>query len=203
MLLGLLLCAGCAGQASPGPDVAPSSPTIAAPPIRVTSHAGSPVASRPSATPPNAASRPSAAPPAATQIPDPAGDQSVYFWPSYLPADMRPSPTESRVARDDEVGQNGLGFYIVTLNAGGQKLVVGGGDLQAALPLVGSQQSVVVGNRTARLVTSGEQRQVIFDMPKGLLFVYSVGLSEQELLRVAESLQPINVSDLRARAGVS
>jgi hypothetical protein len=134
---------------------------------------------------------------------EPAGDQSVYFWPTYLPADMRPSPTESRVARDDEIGENGLGFYIVTLNAGNHKLVVGGGDLQAALPLVGSEQSITVGNRTGKLVTSGEQRQIIFEVPKGLLFIYSLGLSEQELLRVAESLQPINVSDLRARAGVS
>src|SRR5262249_55220044 len=141
--------------------------------------------------------------PAQVSSSQPAGDQSVYLWPTYLPPAMRPSPGESRVARDNEVGEHGLGFFIVTLNAGDQKLVVGGGDLQDALPLAGSEQPITVGKRAGKLVTSGEQRQIIFEVPKGRLFIYSRGLSEEELLRVAESLQPIDLHDLRDRAGVS
>ncbi len=40
-------------------------------------------------------------------------------------------------------------------------------------------------------------------MPKGKLFIYGAGLSEAELLKVADSLQPINVRALREIAGVS
>jgi hypothetical protein len=55
-----------------------------------------------------------------------------------------------------------------------------------------------VGSREATLTTNGEQRQVVFAATSGSLFVYSSQLSEEELLRVAGSLQPIEVQDLRA-----
>jgi hypothetical protein len=58
-----------------------------------------------------------------------------------------------------------------------------------------------VAGRDATLTTGAAGRQVVFDMPKGSLFVYSSTLSEEELLRVAGSLQPIDVVELRSRVG--
>jgi hypothetical protein len=116
---------------------------------------------------------------------------------------MRPSPAESRVASEGQTGAAGLGFYLITLNNGPQKLAIGGGDLSDVLPLSGEQRSITAGTRAGTLITSGEQREIVFNMARGKLFLYSAGLEEQELLKIAESLQPIDVKNLREMAGSS
>jgi len=103
------------------------------------------------------------------------------------------------VADEGEVGPNGLGFYIVTLNAGDKKLVVGGGDLEA-LPLQGDERQVTVGQRSGKLITNDQQRELLLDISRGKLFLYSLGYGEEELLRAAASLQPIDVRALREMA---
>lgn len=188
-----LLLAGCAGQGASAPPGAPS-PTIAA--------AGAqPALARPTPTPGAIGGRPTAAPglqaAPAQPKPAPAAEPSIYLWPSYLPPNMRPSPNESRVASEGQTGEAGLGFYIITLNAGQQKLSIGGGDLSDVLPLSGEQRSITAGARSGTLITSGDRREIVFDIARGKLFVYSAGLSEDELLKVAESLQPIDVKSLR------
>jgi hypothetical protein len=195
-----LSLAGCAAQAAV-PPTAPS-PTIAALPLRSMLPAPGRAATRPpaarasTATPP-AFSQPTAAPRAGTPAPL---EPFVYLWPAYLPNGMQVSPKESRVPREGEIGQNGQGFFIVTFAAGTGRLVIGGGATDA-LPLAGDQRRIEVGGRPATLTTNDPQRQVTFDVPKGSLFVYSSILSEDELLRVAGSLQPIDLSELRRRVG--
>jgi hypothetical protein len=200
LMAATLLAAGCAGQgasvpASPG---APS-PTIAAgaqpAPARLTPTPGA-IGGRPTARPAiqGAPAQPSAGAPA---------EPSIYLWPSYLPPGMRPSSAESRVASEGQTGEAGLGFYIITLNAGEQKLSIGGGDLSDVLPLSGEQRPITAGTRSGTLITSGDRREVVFDIARGKLFVYSAGLSEQELLKVAASLQPIDVKSLRDLIGTS
>jgi hypothetical protein len=110
---------------------------------------------------------------------------------------MQISPSESRVASDDEIGQDGLGFFIVTFADATAKLVIGGGATEA-LPLTGEQRRMTVGGREATLTTNGDKRQLVFRVSNGKLFVYSSGLSEEALLQIAGSLQPIEVQDLRA-----
>jgi hypothetical protein len=88
----------------------------------------------------------------------------------------------------------------VTFASGADRLVIGGGATDA-LPLTGTERRIEVGGRPAKLTTNDPQHQVTFDVPKGSLFVYSSNLSEEELLRVAGSLQPIDLSELRARVG--
>lgn len=195
LLLALIiaaLCAACGAQPAPTPGTPrPPSPTIAAVVIPPTPLRSPTPARRPTLAP----ATPTA--PRATPAPEP----TIYLWPSYLPAGMQPAPQESRVSREGELGVGELGFYIITLNSGAQKLTIGGGGLSAALPLAGSERSLTIGGRTGTLITNGEQREIIFDQARGLLFVYSFGLSEEELLRVAESLQPIDVGRLRELAG--
>ncbi len=208
LALALIVCGGCAEQAA-GPAATPS-PTIAmpqarpspTPPTRAVPATRPPAQSSPSATPPPTA-QPSATPPAGSLAPAaPTAPPApfAYVWPTYLPANMRVSPAESRVAREGEVGPDGLGFFIVTFTDGVGKLVIGGGAT-APLPLTGEQRHITVGGREATLTTNGEQRQVVFVATSGSLFVYSSHLSEEELLRVAGSLQPIDVRDLRALVG--
>jgi len=205
--LALLLCAACGGQAAPPAPAAPS-PTIAAL-VRSPTPAGQPA--RPSPSPANPAAQPTSATNAVQAPAAPAGtpaagqasapEPTIYLWPSDLPPELRVAPKESRVAADGEVGPNGLGFYIVTLNAGDTKVVVGGGDLGDALPLVGDEHPVTVGQRSGKLITKDQQREVVLDISRGKLFIYSLGLSEQELLRIAGSLQPIDVKALREMVG--
>src|SRR5262245_60734206 len=204
MVLSLALSlAGC-GDTAAIPTVAPPSPTIAAPPPPSATPAAAgraatspPVTAQPTATPPTFAS-PTAAPQAGT----PAEQEPfVYLWPSYLPEGMQLSPRESRVPREGEIGQNGLGFFIVTFALGTGRLVIGGGATDT-LPLTGDKHRVEIGGRAATLTTNATQRQLTFDVAKGSLFVYSSSLSEEELLRVAGSLQPIDLIELRARVGV-
>lgn len=121
-----------------------------------------------------------------------------YQWPAYQPEGFTLAPNESRVARDEEVQFGGVGFFVITFNATEQKLVVGGGSTEA-LPLQGDEQVVAIGEREAQLTTSGNQRQIQFNQSDSSLFVYGFGVSEDELLRVAESLEPISVTDLRTR----
>ena len=96
-----------------------------------------------------------------------------------------------------------MGFYIITLNNGPQKLSIGGGDLSDVLPLSGDQRSITAGTRAGTLISSGDRREIIFNMARGKLFLYSSGLDEQELLKIAESLQPIDVKILRDLAGTT
>ncbi|MBK9711212.1 MAG: hypothetical protein IPO81_07770 [Kouleothrix sp.] len=187
LALALFVCAGCSTQAStPGLPTAPS-----------------PLAGTPAATAPTSASvgRPAVTTRPPGQSLGAATDSSIYLWPTYLPPGMTPAPAESLVARDTEVGADGLGFYTVTLNGDGKKLAIGGGGLDQALPLSGEERRVEAGGRSGRLIASGERREIIFDVPKGKLFVYSAGLSEGELLKVAGSLQSIDVRALRDLAG--
>jgi hypothetical protein len=201
--LALLTAVGCAAPGASAPTPAAPSPTIAAAAIQPASARPTPspaaIGGRPTATPAILAApeQPAAAPAA------PAAEPSIYLWPSYLPANMRPSPAESRVASEGQTGEAGLGFYIITLNAGQQKLSIGGGDISDVLPLNGEQRPITIGPRSGTLITSGDRREIIFNMARGKLFIYSAGLSEEELLKVAESLQPIDVKILRELAGAT
>jgi hypothetical protein len=189
-------CAACGSEPVAAPTATAPSPTIAAaviPPTPVLS----PTPPRQPTAAPAAPTSPAPAQPAAGS---PAPEQTIYLWPSELPAGMQPDPAESRVSRENELGEGDLGFYLITLNGGGKKLVIGGGGLSAALPLSGEKRAVTAGTRTGTLITNGEQREIVFDVARGLLFVYSLGLSEDELLRVAASLQPADVNTLRALA---
>jgi len=207
IILTVLLCAAC-GAAS-APPAAPS-PTIAAA-VRSPTPAGQ-LAEQPSPSPVNQAAKPTSTPaveptavpaqPAPASTPGGralAPEPSIYLWPAELPPDLKVSPKESRVADEGEVGPNGLGFYIVTLNAGDKKLVVGGGDLEA-LPLQGDERQVTVGQRSGKLITNDQQRELLLDISRGKLFLYSLGYGEEELLRAAASLQPIDVRALREMA---
>jgi hypothetical protein len=193
LVLLLVFLGGCAGETAA--PVASPSPTIAAQVVQTPTATS---AARPTAQQSLAAS-PSAAAQRAEPSPTPPPQVAfTYLWPAYIPADMRVSPGESRVAREGEIGQNGLGFFIVTFAAGTGRLVIGGGATET-LPLTGDQRRIQVAGRDATLTTGAAGRQVVFDMPKGSLFVYSSTLSEDELLHVAGSLQPIDVAELRSR----
>lgn len=190
-------CAACGSEPAAAPTAAAPSPTIAAaviPPTPVLSP------TPPPRQPTNVPAAPTSAAPAQPVAGSPAPEQTIYLWPSELPAGMQPDPAESRVSRANELGEGDLGFYLITLNGGGKKLVIGGGGLSAALPLNGEKRGVTAGTRTGTLTTNGEQREIVFDVARGTLFVYSLGLSEDELLRVAASLQPADVSTLRELA---
>ena len=194
--------AGC-GDTAAAPTAVGPSPTIAAPPRR----SPTPGAAGRTATRPPAAAQPTATPPifASPTVAPQAGTPTklepfVYLWPAYVPDGMQVSPRESRVPREGEIGQNGLGFFIVTFASGPGRLVIGGGATDA-LPLTGTERRIEVGGRQAKLTINDPQRQVTFEVPKGSLFVYSSNLSEEELLRVAGSLQPIDLSELRVRVG--
>lgn len=199
--LALLVLASCAGQAASAPtSPAAPSPTIAAAVMQ-------PAPTRPTPTRAAIGSQPTAMP-AMQAVPAnppaaPVAEPSIYLWPTYLPPNMRPSPTESRVASAGQTGAAGLGFYIITLNNGSQKLSIGGGDLSEVLPLSGEQREIMAGARAGTLITSGDRREIVFNMARGKLFLYSAGLDEQELLKVAASLQPIDVKSLRELAGAT
>jgi hypothetical protein len=204
MALSLVLTlVGCADTATTPTTIVPS-PTIAAPPPHPSA---TPPAAGGSATLPPATAQPTPTPPtfasptAAAQAGTSATSEPfVYLWPAYLPDGWQLSPGESRVPREGEIGQNGLGFYIVTFASGTGRLVIGGGATEA-LPLTGDERPIEVGGRAVTLTTNGQQHQLIFEVPKGSLFVYSSSLNEDELLRVAGSLQPIDLTELRARVG--
>src|SRR6266511_1988469 len=132
LALALIVC-GCGGQVAEPPTL--PSPTLAAPLVRPSPTLGVPgtAAARLPAT------RPPVAPPATA----PAAP-FAYLWPVYLPANMQISPAESRVPHEGEIGQNDLGFFIVTFTDGAAKLVIGGGATET-LPLTGEQRRITVG----------------------------------------------------------
>jgi hypothetical protein len=195
----LLLIAGCTGQAAPT-GIPPQGGVPAAPSPTIAVAALQPAPARPTPTAAAIGGRPTATP--AIQA-APVAEPSIYLWPTYLPPNMQPSPTESRVASDGQTGEAGLGFYIITLNNGPQKLSIGGGDLSDVLPLSGDQRAITAGARAGTLITSGDRREIVFNMARGKLFLYSTGLDEPELLKIAESLQPIDVKTLRALVGTT
>lgn len=196
------LCAGCGAR--PAAEAVPPSPTIAA------------MAQQPTAAPPAPAPSRAASPQAATAPPLPlatgtpapgataeAAPESddvpfAYLWPEHIPAGMTPAPAESRIARDGELGPGDIGFFVVTFNGGDRKLVVGGGAAEP-FPITGRISTLALGERGARLVTSEGQRQLVISGTQGALFVYGVGIAEDELVQVAESLRPIDVAELRRR----
>jgi hypothetical protein len=214
-VLTLLLLASCAGQSANTPaSPITSSPTIAAAQVQPAPARPTPtiaaIGGQPAATPAiqAALTQPTAGIPTfqaqgEPQGGAPAAEPSIYLWPTYLPPNMRPSPTESRVSSAGQTGEAGLGFYIITLNNGPQKLAIGGGDLSDVLPLSGDQRPITAGTRVGTLITAGDQREIVFNMARGKLFLYSAGLDEQELLKIAESLQPIDVKNLRDLAGTT
>jgi hypothetical protein len=197
-LLAALLCVGCAAQSTPTePGAAAPSPTIFAAPIGTAGGAPTPSPAVPAPTmPPLVLVQPAGGSPVASD------GQALYLWPAYVPPGFQPSPDESRVSGENQVGTGGLGFYIITLNAGAQKLTIGGGGLPDTLPLTGDERRIEVAGRSARLISSGDRHEIIFEVPQGQLFLYGAGIGEDELLKVAESLQPTDLATLRALAGV-
>jgi hypothetical protein len=127
-----------------------------------------------------------------------------YLWPAYLPQGMVPAPRESRVARDNELGTVASGFFLVTfsMDGGKQKIILGGGAVDP-LPLTGNTQQVTLDGRQATLISQGDQHLIRFVIPpdQGSLFLFGIGVSEQELRLTAESLLPITAADMRARVG--
>jgi len=204
--LALLVLAGCQSQGA-GAPTSPSapSPTIAAAVIQPAPAQPTPtiaaLGGQPTAVPAIQAAPANPAAGNSTQVVAPAAEPSIYLWPTYLPPNMQLSPAESRVASADQTGEAGLGFYLITLNNGPQKLSIGGGDLQDVLPLSGDQRSITAGARTGTLISTGDRREIVFNMARGKLFIYGAGLDEQELLKIAESLQPIDVNTLRGLVG--
>lgn len=206
-LVVMLIGAGCGAPPEQSALVAPS-PTIA---VLMSDPVGTPVALDSPVAAPMATTAASAAvttaPPTAPvgQASLEEGDTSLfaYQWPDYLPVGMAPAPVESRIAREGEIGDGGVGFYLVTFNNGAQKLVIGGGAVEP-FSLSGPIERVRLGARGARIVTQENQILVVIDDgAPGTLFVFGVGLERAELLRVAESLTPIDVRDLRQRVGVA
>lgn len=194
--LALLLLTSCAGQSARVPA---ATPTIATAALQ-------PAPARPTPTIAAIGGRPTARPAIQAAPADPAApiaEPSIYLWPTYLPPNMRPAPAESRVASTSQIGDAGMGFYLITLNNGPQKLTIGGGDLSEVLPLSGDQRAITAGARAGTLITSGDRREIVFNMARGKLFLYSAGLDEQELLKIAESLQPIDVKTLRDLIGTT
>ncbi|PMP77052.1 MAG: hypothetical protein C0183_17770 [Roseiflexus castenholzii] len=126
----------------------------------------------------------------------------VYRWPSFLPEGMRPSPNETRIAREDEVGDGDIGFYLVTFNGDTGKIVIGGGAVEP-FSLSGTIERVSIGAYTARLVTQDDQTLVVVDDgAPGTLFIFGAGVARDDLLRVVASLAPIDPHEMRRRAGV-
>lgn len=190
MLLSLL-CVGCGGEAS-RPVVRPTA-TIA---VAALAPAAAPVVPSPTPQPSPTVAQPTATAPIARSEAD--ATQFEYLWPAYIPEAMQLSPDESRVAQSGEVGANSLGFYLVTFNGEAQKLVIGGGSIEH-FPIGGVERRITVGSRTATFTSDGEQRQIVFDQAIGQLFVYGFGVGEEELLRVAESLQLVALNELQQR----
>lgn len=195
-----VLLVGCGDQPAQPAAVSPTaaallpSPATAPNPAPAPAPVPIPTATRPAAT--------------ATAIPLATADPASfsYLWPAYLPDGMTPSPAESRVAGDDEVGQNAPGFYLVTFNADGgkRKIIVGGGAVEP-FQLRGVGRELELDGRKATLVSSGDQRLITFvtQPGQGSLFVLGVGIEEQDLLLAAESLLPIDVTEMRLRVGLS
>jgi hypothetical protein len=137
-------------------------------------------------------------PPTATNQPVPT-TSTLYVWPTYLPDGMRLSPPESHVASTSEAAISKLGYYVLTLNGNGQKLFISGGDIKDTIPITGDKRDVTFGERTGTLITNGIYREIVFNVAPGKLFVYSTGISEEELLKVVDSFQAVDLPTLRGK----
>lgn len=147
-----------------------------------------------------AATRPTPAGSAAIERGEPT--QFVYRWPSFLPDGMQPSPDETRIAREGEVGDGDIGFYLVTFNGDSGKIVIGGGAVEP-FSLTGPIERITLGSYPARVVMQGEQTLIVIDDgAPGALFVFGAGIARDDLVRVAASLEPIDPREMRRRAGV-
>jgi hypothetical protein len=198
--LALALIAGVlVGCGAPPPSSAPTLPlpTVAVqrPTPSIPSAPGvQPVPASPTAVPPSPAG------PASLERGDPA--RFRYQWPAFIPDGMKPSPAESRIARDDEVGDGDIGFYLVTFNGRGNKIVIGGGAVEP-FSLSGTIERTRLGAYNARIVTQGDQTLIVIDDgAPGTLFVLGVGMARDDLLRVAASLTPIDPHEMRRLVGI-
>ena len=182
-------CASSSSQATTVPAAITASPTIAA----VAAPIPAPLASRGVA--PATVSIPKTTPTAM-----PGGFN--YFWPAYIPEGMQIAAQESRVAGENEIGRDNLGFFLLTFSGEGgkRKLSLGGGAVEA-FQLQGERKQVQLGSRSATLVTLGEQHLILLEVPVGTLFVLGAGLSEDEVVKVAASLEPTDVRAIRQRLG--
>ncbi len=199
-MLGLLL-ALIAGCSAPPQSSGPTAPAVGEA-QRVTPSISSAPGVQPVPASPTAqvVTRPSPAGSASLEQGDPA--RFVYRWPSFLPEGMRPSPDETRIARDDEVGDGDIGFYLVTFNGEAGKIVIGGGAVEP-FSLSGTIERVNLGAYAARIVTQGNQTLVVIDdSAPGSLFVFGVGVARDDLVRVAASLAPIDPREMRRRSGI-
>ncbi|MBO9383182.1 MAG: hypothetical protein J7479_12355 [Roseiflexus sp.] len=125
-----------------------------------------------------------------------------YQWPSFIPDGMKPSPAESRIARDDEVGDGDIGFYLVTFSGNGAKIVIGGGAVEP-FNLSGTIERTSLGTYNARIVTQDDQTLIVIDDgAPGTLFVFGMGIARDDLLHVAASLTPIDSREMRRLVGL-
>lgn len=197
LVFAVLACAGCtAAPSAATPAASVPSPTIASvQSVAAPAPAPAPVAAT--------ATRP--LPTRAALIATANPNIFSYLWPAYLPQGMVPMPSQSRIAKDTELGTNAAGFFLITFNANGgqQKIILGGGSVEP-LALTGDSKQITLDGRKATLVTNGDQRLVRFDTEtnQGSLFLFGIGVSEQELLVTAESLLPITPTDMRLRVGL-
>lgn len=200
LILGLLLLliAGCsAPPQSSGPTASAATEVQRVTPSIPSAPGVQPVPASPTA---QAATRPTPAGSASLERGDPS--RFVYRWPSFLPEGMRPSPDETRIARDDEIGDGDIGFYLVTFNSDSGKIVIGGGAVEP-FNLTGPIERINLGSYPARVVTQGEQMLIVIDDgAPGALFVFGAGVARDDLVRVAASLAPIDPREMRRRAGV-
>ncbi len=200
LILGLLLLliVGCsAPPQSLGPTASAATEVQRVTPSIPSAPGVQPVPASPTA---QAATRPTPAGSASLERGDPS--RFVYRWPSFLPEGMRPSPDETRIARDDEIGDGDIGFYLVTFNSDSGKIVIGGGAVEL-FNLTGPIERITLGSYPARVVTQGEQMLIVIDDgAPGALFVFGAGVARDDLVRVAASLAPIDPREMRRRAGV-
>jgi hypothetical protein len=127
----------------------------------------------------------------------PQTTSSLYVWPTYLPDGMRLSPPESHVASTGEAAISHIGYYVLTLNGKAQKLFISGGDIKDTIPITGDKRDITIGERTGTLISNGIYREIVFNVAPGKLFVYSTGLSEEELLKVVGSFKAVDLPTLR------
>lgn len=123
-----------------------------------------------------------------------------YLWPAYLPEGMQLATQESRVAQEGEIGKDNLGFFLITFSGDGgkRKLSLGGGAVEA-FKLEGEKKEVQIAGRPATLITQEQQHLVLLQAPRGTLFVLGAGLNVDEVLKVAESLEPTDVRTIRQK----
>ncbi|MDW8212209.1 MAG: hypothetical protein RMJ55_01510 [Roseiflexaceae bacterium] len=200
LILGLLvaLIIGCSAPSQSSGPTAPAQIDVQRVTPSIPSAPGvQPVRASPTV---QVATRPTPAGSASLEQGDPT--RFVYRWPSFLPEGMRPSPDETRIAREDEVGDGDIGFYLVTFNGDTNKIVIGGGAVEP-FSLSGPIERINLGSYPARVVTQGDQTLIVIDDgAPGALFVFGTGVVRDDLVRVAASLEPIDPREMRRRAGV-